>query len=99
MKIALLSINIGPWLQGRTLMVATTKDNASSTKHFYNHEIRVALVENALLHVEKRFEKIDSRFDKLEHRMDAQFNKIIYAIGGLAITTIGSLITLIFKIH
>lgn len=79
-------------------------DEVLSTKDFYDHEVRLSIIETLISnvdrrldYVDKRFDQVDKRFDQLESRMNSQFNKIIHAIGALALTTIGSLITLILS--
>ncbi len=82
-------------------------------KDFYDHETRISIVENAIINIEKRFEQVDKRFEqvdkrfdqvdrrfeKLENKIDSQFKWIIGSIGGLGLTTILSLVTMIIKIH
>jgi hypothetical protein len=71
--------------------------NHIDIKDYYNHETRIALVENAIINmqkqfeqvekrfeqVEKRFEQIDRRFERLEQKMDSQFRWIMGLILGL----------------
>lgn len=82
-------------------------------KDFYDHETRISIVENAIISIDKRFEQVDKRFDqiekrfeqvdkrfeKLDQKMESQFKWIIGSIGGLSLTVIISLITVIIKIH
>lgn len=75
-------------------------------KDFYDHETRISIVENAIIsidrrfeQVDKRFEQVDKRFDKLEAQIHSQFKWIMGAFGGLALSAIGILVTLILKLH
>jgi CII-binding regulator of phage lambda lysogenization HflD len=92
-------------------------------KDFYDHETRISIVENAIIHidrrfdqvdrqfeqierrfeqVERRFDQVDRRIDRLEEKMDSQFKWVIGCIGGLSLTTITTLATvimLVIKFH
>jgi hypothetical protein len=75
-------------------------------KDFYDHEVRLSIVENAIISigkrfdlVDKRFEQVDKKFESLENKIDAHFKWIIGSIGALSLTTILSLITVIIKFH
>lgn len=82
-------------------------------KDFYNHETRLSIVENAIISIDKRFEQVDKRFEQidkrfeqidrrfehLENKMDSHFKWIISTIGGLSLTVILSLLTVIYKMH
>lgn len=68
-------------------------------KDFYNHETRLSLIENAIMSIDKRFEHVDRRFEHLENKIDSHFKWIIGSLGGLSLTVIVSLITVIIKIH
>jgi hypothetical protein len=64
--------------------------NHIDIKDYYNHETRIALVENAIINiqrqfdqVEKRFDQMDKRFERLEQKMDSQFRWIMGLILGL----------------
>ena len=67
-----------------------SEDKIISIKDFYNHETRISIVENAILGIEKRFDKIDERFDKLDNElkgirkdMKSDFRWILTIISGL----------------
>jgi hypothetical protein len=82
-----------------------------SMKDFFNHDKRITLLENAIIHidkrfdqiekqfeqVDKRFDKVDARFERLENKMDSQFKWLIGIMGGLGLTTISTLITMIAR--
>jgi|FreactTroBogLake_1042271.scaffolds.fasta_scaffold38905_3 hypothetical protein len=82
-------------------------------KDFYDHETRISIVENAIINIDKRFEQVDRRFEQidrrfeqvdrrfehLENKLDSHFKWIMGSIGGLSLTVILSLVTVIMKIH
>jgi hypothetical protein len=76
-----------------------------SMKDYYNHDTRIALVENAIINIEKRFdqvdkqfEKVDKRLDRMEAKGDSQFKWLIGCIGMLSLTTISTLITVVMTV-
>jgi hypothetical protein len=77
----------------------TNMSDIINIKDFYDHETRISIVENAIISIDKRFEQIDRRFERLENKMDSQFKWIIGSMGAIGLTTISTLITMIFKLH
>ena len=55
-----------------------------------DQEVRVRLLEKAIVAIENRFNFIDLKFDKIEEKMDSQFHWIL----GFMITLIITIITL-----
>jgi len=56
----------------------------------YSDDVRLALLEQAVINIndtlvrfEKRFDKIDERFDKIDQRMTSDFRWIVTIFGGL----------------
>ena len=48
-------------------------------QQFTDHEVRLQMVENAVISIDKRFDQIDKRFDQIDkifERIDRRFNKI-----------------------
>jgi hypothetical protein len=74
-------------------MGLTTQGETMTTQKIqttYSDDVRLALLEQAVINIndtlvrfEKRFDKIDERFDKIDQRMTSDFRWIVTIFGGL----------------
>lgn len=47
---------------------------------FIDHEVRMRLIETAVINMNNNFEKVDNKFDKLESKIDSQFHWVLGTI-------------------
>lgn len=92
-------INIKDFYNHETRISIVENAIINIEKRFEQVDKRFDQVDRRFEQVDKRFEQVDRRFEKLENKMDSQFKWIIGSIGGLGLTTILSLVTMIIKIH
>ncbi|HEY2811771.1 MAG TPA: hypothetical protein VGJ00_10345 [Rhabdochlamydiaceae bacterium] len=68
-----------------------SEDNVVSIKDFYNHETRISIVENAILGIEKRFDKIDNDLKEIKSDMKSDFRWILAIIGSCMLFITGAI--------
>jgi chromosome segregation ATPase len=92
-------INIKDFYDHETRISIVENAIISIDKRFEQIDKRFEQVDRKFEQIDRRFEQVDRRFEHLENKLDSHFKWIMGSIGGLSLTVILSLVTVIMKIH